>query len=246
VRDLQADESPAPRGAIREAFREYRLLAGSAMLVYAAIWIDKLLTWFGDGASSARMLANASALAWFTVIPAFAWIYLQVETSFYRVFRGYYGGIESGAALDELEASARGIKAEVTRLVRGALAIQLVVLVVAQLAAPRVAAELVLGSGATVAIRWALVAASLQVMTLLGLLLLYYLDLRREAFLVAVAQFGTVVAATLLVLFARGVPAMGAALGSLPPAILAIWTVRRVVTTLVPTTFQSQPYGDAL
>jgi uncharacterized membrane protein len=246
LRDLPAHESPVPRGALAGAFHEYRLLATAALLVHAAVWVDKVCTWLIRGPQPARTLASASALAWFAVIPASAWIYIQVETSFYRMFRRYYGGIESGAGLDALEASARAVRAEAARLVRGAIVIQLVVLVLAMLAAPRIVMALGLAPDATVALRWSLVAASLQLLTLLALLLLYYLDLRREAVVIAVTEFAAITLATMAALAIGAPPALGAALGSIVPALQALWTLRRVLTTLVPDTFQSQPYGELL
>lgn len=246
VHELPAREAPVPRGALRDAFRTYRLLAASALFVYAGVWVDKLCTWLVRDAAAARMLASASALAWFAVIPAFAWIYIQIETAFYRAFRRYFGGIEGGAGLDELEASARGVRAEATRLIRGAAVIQLVVLVLAELAAPRIVLALELAPGATFALRLSLVAASLQVITLLSLLLLYYLDLRREAWVIAATELAAITLATLVVLAVGGPPALGAVLGSVAPTVLALATVRRVVTTLVPDTFQSQPYASVL
>jgi len=246
LRDLPAQESPAPPGALRGAFHEYRVLAASALLVHAAVWVDKVLTWLLGGPGAARTLASASALAWFAVIPAFAWIYIQVETSFYRMFRRYYGGIESGARLESLETSARDVRAETSHLVRGAVVIQLVVLVLGVLAAPRIVAELGLAADATVALRYSLVAAALQLLTLLALLLLYYLDLRREALVIAATQFAAIAIATVVVVLVGAPPALGAALGSIAPAGLALWTLRRVVTTLLPDTFQSQPYGELL
>jgi len=246
LRDLPGEESPAPPGALRGAFHEYRVLAASALLVHAAVWVDKVITWLIRGPDAARTLASASALAWFAVIPAFAWIYIQVETSFYRMFRRYYGGIESGARLDALETSARDVRAEASHLVRGAVVIQLVVLVLGMLAAPRIVTELGLAADATVALRCSLIAASLQLLTLLALLLLYYLDLRREALVIAATQFASIAVATIGVAAAGGPPALGAALGSIAPTLLALWTLRRVVTTLLPDTFQSQPYGELL
>jgi len=246
LRDLPAQESRPPEGALRGAFHEYRVLAASAFLVHAAVWVDKVLTWMLRGPEAAQQLASASALAWFAVIPAFAWIYIQVETSFYRMFRGYYGGIESGARLDALETSARDVRTEAARLVRGAVVIQLIVLVLALLAAPRIVAELGLATATTVALRLSLVAASLQLLTLLSLLLLYYLDLRREALVIAATQFAAISVATVVVAALGAPPALGAALGAIAPSLLALWTLRRVVTTLLPDTFQSQPYGELL
>lgn len=243
LRDLPAQETRVSSGTVRGAFREYRLLALSAFLVHAAVWGDKLCAWLVAGAQSARTLASASALAWFAVIPAFAWIYIQVETTFYRAFRGYYGGIESGARLHELEAAAARIRHEATRLVRGAIVIQLSVLTLAELSTPTVVAGLGLPSATERALQYGLVGASLQVLSLLGLLFVYYLDLRRTACLIAIAQLASIAAATLIATALGAPPAAGAAVGALVPAVLAVATVRRAVTSIVPDTFQSQPYG---
>ena len=242
LRSLPSSESPVPRGALRGALGEYQLLAISAVAVQAAVWIDKIVVWLSQGVTQASTLASATALAWFTVIPAFAWIYVQVETSFYKVFRRYYRGIESGAALAELEASATAITVEAGRLVRGAALVQLVVTALALLAAPHLVHALELPESTTLSFRLALVGASFQVLTLLGLLLLYYLDLRREAVRVAILEVIAIGVATAAAGALGAPPALGAAIGSIAPAAYAIVVVRRAVSQLVPDTFQSQPY----
>jgi uncharacterized membrane protein len=246
LRDLPAHEERAPVGALRGAFREYRLLAASALFVHAAVWIDKVCTWWLDGAAAGRAFASVSSLAWFAVIPAFAWIYIRVETVFYRVFRGYFGGIESGASLDELEARANDIRTETARLLRGAAVLQIVVFALAQLAAPHVIAALGMPESSIFGLRVSLVGASLQVVTLLCLLLLYYLDMRREAYAIAVCQLVVVAGGTAVAILAGAPGALGSALGACVPAMLAVFTVRRVVSSLVPDTFQSQPFGTTL
>jgi uncharacterized membrane protein len=243
LRDLPAQESAAPPGALRDAFKDYRVLALSALFVQLAVWIDKLCTWLLRDAAAASSLAIASALAWFAVIPAFAWIYLQVETAFYREFRGYFGGIESGAPLDKLEDSARRVRAEASRLIRGAVTIQLVAFVLAALAAPHVVSALGLPGDAVLSLRLALVSASFQILALLGLLLLYYLDLRRDALVAATVELLAIAGATAIALVLGAPPALGAAIGSIAPGIAALWFVRRAVRNLIPETFQTQPYG---
>ncbi len=243
LRSLPSEESEVPRGALRGAFREYKLLAISAIAVQAAVWIDKVIVWALQGSHHVSALSSATALAWFAVIPAFAWIYLQVETSFYRVFRHYYRGIETGAALAALEASAKAVRGEAARLVRGAVMVQLVVTVLAILAAPHLIAALELPASTTLALRLSLGAASFQVLTLLGLLLLYYLDLRREAVQVAILEVLSIGIATAVAVALDAPAALGAALGSIAPAAWALYVVRRAVSHLVPDTFQSQPFG---
>lgn len=241
--DLPGDESPEAPGALRAAFREYRVLAASALFVQLAVWIDKICTWLVRDARQASALASASALAWFAVIPAFAWVYVHVETSFYKVFRRYYGGIDRGASLAELEQSAADVRFEAARLIRGAVAIQAIAFAVAAFGARYIVEALGLPATAVELVRFALIAASFQILGLLGLLLLYYLDLRREALIAAVVQLAAIAGATLVALAAGASPAVGAALGSIPSALLALAFVRRAVAHLVPETFQSQPYG---
>lgn len=242
LKSLPRDESDVARGALRSAAREYRLLALSAVAVQAAVWIDKVVVYAINGSADASLLASATALAWFTVVPAFAWIYVQVETAFYTVFRRYFRGIETGAPLGELEAAAAAVRAEARRVVRGAAAVQLVVTMLALLGAPFIVDGLGLPPDALTAFRISLAAASLQVLTLLGLLLLYYLDLRREAVRVALLEVGAIGIATTLAAATGANVALGAALGSLAPAIYGLAVVARAVARLVPDTFQSQPY----
>jgi uncharacterized membrane protein len=246
LRSLPSEESDVPRGALRGAFAEYKLLAISAIAVQVAVWIDKVIVWALQGSLHVSALSSATALAWFAVIPAFAWIYLQVETSFYKVFRHYYRGIETGAALAELETSAAAVRGEARRLIRGAAMVQLVVTGFAMLAAPHLIAALELPSSTTLSLRLSLGAASFQVMTLLGLLLLYYLDLRREAVRVALLEVVAIGVATAFAIAIGAPAALGAALGSIAPAAYALLVIRRAVAQLVPDTFQSQPYGAAI
>lgn len=241
LRSLPASESTVPRGALRGALREYRLLAISAVAVQAAVWIDKVVVWCLRGPKEASTLASATALAWFTVIPAFAWIYVQIETAFYTVFRRYYRGIESGAALAELEASAAAINVEAGRVVRGAAVVQLVVTALALLAAPHIVAVLDLPEATTLSFRLSLIAASFQVLTLLGLLLLYYLDLRREAVRVAILEVIAIGLATAIATALDAPAALGAAIGSIAPAAYALLVIRRAFSHLIADTFQSQP-----
>ncbi len=243
LHDLPEQEERVPPGALRGAFREYKLLAASALFVHAAVWIDKLITWQLAGADAARAFSSVSSLAWFAVIPAFAWIYIRVETAFYRVFRGYFGGIDAGASLDELQKRAEEVRSETFKLVRGAIGLQVVVFALAQLAAPHLIAALHMPAEATFGLRVTLFGASLQVLTLLALLLLYYLDNRREAYVIALCQLCAVAGGTAAAVLVGAPGALGAALGACIPATLAVLTVRRVVTSLVPDTFQSQPFG---
>src|SRR5204863_8373183 len=60
------------------AFVEYRLLAVAAFAYYISIWADKIVVYLVKGGDAAAFYAAIAAVAWFSVIPAFAWIYVQV------------------------------------------------------------------------------------------------------------------------------------------------------------------------
>ena len=137
------------------------------------------------GHTAAALYAAVSALAWFSVIPAFGWIYVQIETVFYRRFRAFYDDLEGGAPLRQLRARADSITAETARILRGAGLVQAAVTLVALVAAPLLMRLAGLSSVAVLPFRLAVVGAALQVITLLEILVLYYFDLRRDAFLMS-------------------------------------------------------------
>ena len=74
-----------------------------------SIWADKVVVYIVQGGDAAAFYAAIAAVAWFSVIPAFAWIYVQVETAFYQRFRSFYAELESGAPLRELKQHAERI-----------------------------------------------------------------------------------------------------------------------------------------
>jgi uncharacterized membrane protein len=98
-----ADES----ARLWPAFVEYRLLALSAFAYYVSIWADKIVVYIVKGGDVAAFYAAIAAVAWFSVIPAFAWIYVQVETAFYQRFRSFYSELEAGRAAARAQ-TARG------------------------------------------------------------------------------------------------------------------------------------------
>jgi hypothetical protein len=133
----------------------------------------------------AAFYAAIAAVAWFSVIPAFAWIYVQVETAFYQRFRAFYADLESGAPLHQLKQGAELISDEARRILRGAAIVQAAASGVAIAAAPLVMRVVGLSPNATPLFRLAAIGAAMQVITLLVVLLLYYFDLRRDALMIS-------------------------------------------------------------
>jgi uncharacterized membrane protein len=225
------------------AFVEYKLLAASSFAYHLSIWADKPILWLLAGRQTAALYTASAALAWFSVIPAFAWIYVQVETVFYQRYRAFYGALEGGGTLPRLRQKADLVRAEAVRILRGAGLVQGGVTLVALMAGPVVLRLAGLPPAALPMYRFALVGAALQLCTLLTLLLLYYFDLRRDALAVAVVLLAGEAAFTVVCWRVGLPPGIGYALGAAASCALGVGLVRRRLTTLLLDTFQSQPYG---
>ncbi|HEU4734646.1 MAG TPA: exopolysaccharide Pel transporter PelG [Kofleriaceae bacterium] len=242
LRALPGTEEVGPHTRLWPAFREYRLLAASAFLFHFSVWADKLVIWVLASKAQAVIYASAAALAWFSVIPAFAWIYVEIEIAFYRKFRDFYDAIEGGGSLCELEMAADELRRETARIVRGAAAIQLLVTALALAAGGRLVAVIGLPPEAVTPFRLVALGAAPQVVTLLGMLLLYYFDLRRESLLVAAAHLTVCVAGTAGAWVMDLPPGVGFATASVLSTVLVLRIADRRLQTLVVDTFQSQPY----
>jgi uncharacterized membrane protein len=244
LRALPVDSDESAR--LWPAFSEYKLLAASALAYYMSIWADKLVVYLVMGHTAAALYSAVSALAWFSVIPAFGWIYVQIETVFYRRFRAFYDDLEGGAPLRQLRARADSIAVETVRILRGAGLVQAAVTLIALGGAPYLMRLAGLSAEAVLPFRLAVVGAALQVITLLEILVLYYFDLRRDAFLMSVALLMAEAGFT-LACWTLGWPA---AIGYLAACGLTcgvgVVLVRRRLGTLLIDTFQSQPFAGRL
>ena len=215
------------------AFREYRLLALSALAYYVSIWADKIVVYLVQGGNAATFYAAIAAVAWFSVIPAFAWIYVQIETSFYRRFRTFYADIEIGAPLRRLQHGAEEISAEARRILRGAGVVQASASGIAIAAAPFLVHAVGLSPNATPLFRLNAIGAAAQMITLLEVLLLYYFDLRRDALVISAGLLCSTVTLTLLALVLGWQPVLGYLLACLGTSMFGAVLVRRRLSTLV-------------
>jgi polysaccharide biosynthesis protein PelG len=229
--------------AIGPMIPEYVLLIAAAFAIHAGIWIDKLVVYLLGGAGAASHYAALAALAWFTAVPTFAYVYVQVETGFYERFRAFYGTIHSGATLGQLNQAVDEIERDAKRLLSGAILVQVSVGLLAVLAAPRLLAVVGMGPSSVDAFRILVVGSMFQAVAMCGTLLLYYFDLRREALIGAGLLL---VANGLLTTFVDGgIHPMG--LGYATACALAcasgVILLRRRLGTLLRDTFQLQPYA---
>ena len=231
------------RARLLPAFRDYAALAGAGLAFNASLWVDKLVAWCLVSRETAALHSGASTIAWFSTIPCLAWIFVEVETTFHRRFQEFYGALEGGASLAELRRGARSLVDEARRLLGGAVSIQLGVIAFLQLAAEPLAHGLELPRDAILPYRLPLVGAGAQAVSLLGLILLYYFDLRREACLAAAGVLLGITAFTMAASGSGLPPSVGTALGCTLGAVLTWHRVFRGVGGVLQHTLLGQPFG---
>jgi uncharacterized membrane protein len=229
--------------ALLPAFREYAFLAAAGFAFNASLWVDKILTRLLAPPEAREIHASVSTLAWLSTIPCLAWIFVEVETTFHRRFRAFFAMLEGGAPLADLRYGVRGLERECLRLLRGAVEVQAGVTLFMQAAAGACLAWLDLPASALLPFRLLLLGAGLQALALLALILLYYFDLRRDAFFAAAGLFAAVAIGTTAASCAGFPPGGGMALGLAAGTAHAWLRVRRGVRAVLHRTLLGQPFG---
>jgi uncharacterized membrane protein len=223
------------------AFREYWMLAAAAFCFHAGLWVDKVILDV-TGAEAAPIYAACAAIAWLTVIPAAAFLFVNIETVFHRRFRAYYAALHAGASLPELERLVRDLRTEVDETLRGTSAVQAGVTLIAIMSAPTIVAALRLPAHHDLTLAWLLLGAGLQVVAVSTTLLLYYFDFRREALLTASAQLVTNGLLTFAIGGSSQALGLGYALACAITCVVSLVLLRQRMAGLLERTFQSQPY----
>lgn len=226
---------------IRGAFVSYWMLAAAAFAFNAGLWVDKLLVLVLGDAELASQYAALAAVAWLSVIPACAFMFVSVETTFHRSFDAFYSALGEGASLRQLEDLSARLQREVAHTLRGTASVQLGVTLLCLMVGPRLVDSLGLTGAPPSTIGWLFAGAGFQVIAVCAILLLYYFDFRREAFLAAVAQLVTNSLFTIEVGAPSPVLGAGYTLACAVTAAIAILLLRGRMPGLIPRTFQSQP-----
>ena len=235
----EADE----RARLLPAFRDYAALAGAGLAFNASLWIDKLVAICMLDARTAELHSGASTVAWFSTVPCLAWIFVEVETKFHRRFRRFYLALEGGASLAELRFGVRALGDEAWRLLRGAASVQAAATTFLFLASDPWARDMGLDPEAIAPYRLLLVAAGAQALNLLGLIVLYYFDLRREACLASLGLLLSVTASTTAASACGLLPSVGTAVGCALGTVLIWRRVFRGIQGALEHTLLGQPLG---
>lgn len=239
LRALPATEDTS--ASLLEAAREYVALAIAAFAFNAGLWVDKLMVLVAGGGDLASQYAALAAVAWLSIVPACAYLFVIVETSFHRRFHAFYSGLHEGASLADLRGRVAALREQVNKTLMQTSSVQMCVTLVCLLAAPAVVGLLELGGPPPVTVLWLVAGAGLQVVAFAAILLLYYFDFRAEALVASATQLVTNALFTLAV----GAPSQslgaGYAASCAVTSLAAVVLLRSRLPGLLPRTFQSQP-----
>jgi uncharacterized membrane protein len=91
-------------------FSQYPHLAWAGLFYAVAIWIDKLLFWFGASGIRVHSLFythfpydSAMFFGYLTIVPSLALFLVRIETEFYSRYKAYFGGILNRLPLADIE-----------------------------------------------------------------------------------------------------------------------------------------------
>lgn len=176
------------------AFKTFWPLLVTGVCYNLGIWIDKLLFWYHPvigmdvvpGLRVSPMYDNATFLAYATIVPALAIFLLRVETDFYDTYRGYFSAIAAHARLDEIRRVRAQMVATLMRDLGLLLKVQGPITAIAVLFAPEIFATLKLSWASIFVFRYACVGGVFHVMHLMVMILLLYLEYRKEAMMLAI------------------------------------------------------------
>lgn len=241
LKALPKEEDDTAR--LRDALGDYWLLAIAAFAFNAGLWVDKLIVLIAGGEPMASQYAALAAVAWLSVVPACAYLFVTVETVFHRRFNAFYAALHDGASLPELEALASEVRSQVFITLRGTAAVQGAVTLLCLMVGPVIVANLGLGGAGAYTISWLLVGAGLQVLAVASILLLYYFDYRGEALVASITQLASNTFLTTMVGIDTPHLGIGYTVACVVTCAVSIGLLSRRMPLLLQRTFQSQPYA---
>ena len=160
----------------------------------AALWVDKIIFWIADGRKAAGGVLYAPAdydtcffWAYLTIVPAMTLFLIRIETSFYSHYADYLGAVSGGASYWEIEQKCAIISDNLRLSISRLLKIQggftgLVIFI-----APDLVRMLHMSSDLVIQLRYAFLAAFVQSLFLIMIIVILYFDLQKLAGLLTLA-----------------------------------------------------------
>jgi uncharacterized membrane protein len=180
------------------AFRKYWDIALGGLIYNLAIWADKWVMWLAPEAiktnSGLIIYPHYDAtmfLAYLTTVPAMAIFLFNVETHFFERYIRFYRDIERKASYARIEKNHQSIMRSISSSAGNLFFFQLSIAFICIFLAPEIVVFLKGGYLQIGMLRFGLLGAMFQVLTLFLLIVLSYFDARKASLTIQIVFLGT-------------------------------------------------------
>ncbi len=191
-RVLQAFHSSLrPDTALFATMKKFPALLLFGLFYNLGIWVDKIIFWYSGAGEridtfmhASELYDNAMYVAYLTVIPAYTYFLVKVETEFYSYFRSYFQTILNKDSLALIENKKEDICKSVRESLLGLIKVQGLVTLLCLLYSDEILAALQMSQLSIVIFEKALVALFLQMLVLTLMIFMMYFDVQKELLIV--------------------------------------------------------------
>ncbi len=216
----------------------------------AALWVDKIIYWVAEGKKAAPGPFYAPVdydtcffWAYLTIVPSMTIFLIRIETSFYKYYADFLGAVSGGASLNEIEQKKKDINSNLWLSISRLLKLQGGVTGMAVLLAPKLLEFLDMPPYLTVLLRFAFIAAFIQALFLIMVIVILYFDWKRLAGLIT---FMALVLNTILSYYLAfnsvAYSGIGVLVAFLISLIVGMYYFNKHMDTLIFETFASQSF----
>lgn len=188
-------------------FDRYPALFWTGFLYNIGIWVSNWVIWFAEGNQTIATVFRYHPLydatifwAYLTIVPTLILFVVSVETRFYERYRTFYGFINYGGTLEQIQMAKktmnRVLVEEMQRLIRSQGTVTFLIVVLT----PFLLSRFILNSDLEVIFRLAAIGAFANAMVLVLTLLLLYFEDQKGAMWTSILFFGFNFLATLALL----------------------------------------------
>jgi polysaccharide biosynthesis protein PelG len=243
---------PAPTLIRFDAFKPgamYTSLIWVGALFNFAIWVDKIMFWFGPGTGQdvigplrASVIYDLPVfLAYLSIIPGMAVFLVRFETDFVEWYDRFYGAVRAGGSLEEIARMRDGMVDSVRFGFFEIIKVQTTTLLIMVVVAPKIFEKLLISDLFLPLFYVDAVAASLQVGLLAIMNVFFYLDKRRSVLLVIlILTVSNIVFTAITMYLGAAFYGYGFALAMLLTLVVALLILERRLNRLEYETFMMQ------
>jgi uncharacterized membrane protein len=179
------------------SFRMYPNLAVAGFFYSAAIWVDKMVFWFGPSGIRVESLFythfpydSAMFFAYITIVPALALFLVRIETEFYEKYKAYFGGILAKDPLSKIEERRHDLVNALKKSLGVVVIYQGIITILVLVLLPSVLDAFDIDQAHLGLFRIAAVAAVFHVILLVLMVVLLYFDFRKSVMWLSILFFG--------------------------------------------------------